>query len=251
MESRSGDSTLPAGLQFTAGYPTPMKLQATRPASSPADIRLPPQQSPSARTQPILHTFWRRMKCADFWSLPMKEIVVRTLNAVHIALVWLASMLIVSMVVVIAVNVFLRFVFDTGILWSEEIALLCIVWFVFISFGLGVRQRLHITLSILPRGRIPRWLDATLDILSEVIMIVVGLVMIIFGSTLVKFTMKSIMPATGWPSGIMYLALPFAGTSIVIESLLHLLHMDGRDAAIDAYLSGEGKASEVFGGKDA
>jgi TRAP-type C4-dicarboxylate transport system permease small subunit len=180
-----------------------------------------------------------------------KALIIKALNAVHIALVWIACALILGMVVIIATNVFLRFAFNTGILWSEEIALLFIVWFVFISFGLGVRQRLHITLSILPRGKIPAWLDATLDIAGEIIMLIVGAVMVIYGNTLVGFTMRSIMPATGLPAGMMYLALPFAGVSIVVESLLHLLRWDGNDAALDAFLSGEGKASDVFGGTNA
>jgi len=181
----------------------------------------------------------------------MKKILVRVLNAIHVALVWAASALIVGMVVIISANVFLRFAFNTGIIWSEEVALLFIVWFVFISFGLGVRQRLHITLSILPKGRIPKWLDAALDFLGEIVMLIVGAVMVVYGGKLVGFTMRSIMPATGWPAGIMYLALPFAGVSIVVESLMHLLRFDGKDAALDAYLSGEGPAAEVFGGDNA
>ncbi|MGB4572470.1 MAG: TRAP transporter small permease [Rectinemataceae bacterium] len=177
----------------------------------------------------------------------MKDLLLRAVNIVHIALVQIAKFFIVAMVLIIAANVFLRYVFNSGILWSEEVALTLCVWFVFISMGLGVKQKLNITINLLPRERIPSWLNKALDLFMELVVIFVGMTMIIYGSSLVKFTMTSIMPATRWPAGILYVVVPFAGVTIVLEAILHILKWDTYDKSIDDFLSGEGKLKDIFG----
>lgn len=177
----------------------------------------------------------------------MKDLLLRAVNIVHIALVQIAKFFIVAMVLIIAANVFLRYVFNSGILWSEEVALTFCVWFVFISMGLGVKQKLNITINLLPRERIPSWLNKALDLFMELVVIFVGMTMIIYGSSLVKFTMTSIMPATRWPAGILYVVVPFAGVTIVLEAILHILKWDTYDKSIDDFLSGEGKLKDIFG----
>ncbi|MFA5853178.1 MAG: TRAP transporter small permease [Spirochaetales bacterium] len=178
----------------------------------------------------------------------MKDLILKTVNVIHILLMEFSKILIVAMVLIVSANVFLRYVFDSGILWSEEVALTLCVWFIFISMGLGVKQRLNITINLLARDKMPGWLNFALDLLLELVVIFVGLIMIIYGSTLVRFTMTSIMPATKWPAGLLYVVVPFAGITIVLEALLHILKWDTYDKAIDDYLSGEGKLKDIFGG---
>lgn len=181
----------------------------------------------------------------------MLKTLVRIIDMVHIGLVTFAKALVIGMVAIVFTNVVLRFVFNTGILWSEEVALLFSVWFIFISFGLGVKQRLHIVINLLPRERMPPAVDRALDILSEIVVILVGITMMYYGTILVQFTMRSIMPATKWPAGLLYAVLPFAGLSICVEALLHIFDADKEDAALDRYLSGEGSLKDVFGGPHA
>jgi TRAP-type C4-dicarboxylate transport system permease small subunit len=179
----------------------------------------------------------------------MKDLILRVINILHIILVELANLFIIGMIGIVFANVVLRYVFQSGILWSEEVALLLCVWFIFISFGLGIKQRLHITINLFARGKIPQWLDRVLDLLTEGIVIFIGAVMVIYGSRLVQFTMMSIMPATRWPAGILYLVVPFAGVTMILEALLHIVGWDKYDATIDSYLMGEGKLKNIFGGK--
>lgn len=178
----------------------------------------------------------------------MKDAILKTINLIHVFLVELSKFLIVAMILIVFANVFLRYVFDSGILWSEEVALTLCVWFIFISMGLGVKQKLNITINFLPKEKIPAWLDTALDFLTETVVIFVGLVMLLYGGKLAQFTMSSIMPATRWPAGILYMVVPLAGLTIVLEAILHLLKWDTYDQPLDDYLSGEGKFKEIFGG---
>jgi TRAP-type C4-dicarboxylate transport system permease small subunit len=178
----------------------------------------------------------------------MKEAILKIVNGLHILLMELAKLFIVAMILIIFANVVLRYVFNSGILWSEEMALLLAVWFIFISMGLGIKQKLNIVINLVPREKIPLWLNKALDLLAEIIVIFVGVIMIIYGARLVGFTMTSIMPATKWPAGILYVVVPFAGLITTLEAILHIIGWDTYDKNVDEYLAGERKLKNIFGG---
>ncbi len=179
----------------------------------------------------------------------MKQVILKLINSIHILLMELAKLFIVAMILIIFANVVLRYVFNSGILWSEEVALLLAVWFIFISMGLGIKQKLNIVINLVQREKLPQWLNKGLDLLAELIVIFVGVIMMAYGSRLVGFTMTSIMPATKWPAGILYMVVPFAGLITTLEALLHIVGWDSYDKNVDEYLAGERKLKDLFGGK--
>lgn len=181
----------------------------------------------------------------------MIKSVVRLFNLIHIGMVYLAKAMIVAMVLITFTNVVLRYGFNSGIIWTEEIALLLSVWFIFIAMGLGVKQGLHINISLIASAKIPKWLDTALYRLRDAVVIIVAFVMLRYGWTLVGFTMKSIMPATNLPQGLLYAAIPFGAIVVLYEAITEMLGIDTNDAAVDAYLSGKGSFKDAMGGHDA
>ena len=177
----------------------------------------------------------------------MKKFLISAVTLIHILLINLSMIMIVAMLLLVFAIVVLRYVFNSGIYWSEEVALVLEVWFIFLSLGLGVKHRLHISINILKRESVSAWLNKALDLLSDIIFLIVGFVMIVYGGKLVQFTMRSIMPATKWPAGILYLVLPIAGFVVVVEALFHILGYNMFDEKIDKYLSGKGgKIRDIF-----
>jgi len=177
----------------------------------------------------------------------MKKSFIKAVTLIHILLINFSMIMIVAMLLLVFVNVVLRYVFNTGIYWSEEVALVLEVWFIFLSLGLGVKHRLHISINVLKRENAPAWLNRILDTLSDIIFLVVGTVMIVYGYKLVGFTMRSIMPATKLPAGLLYMVLPLAGFVVDVEALFHILGYYMFDEKIDQYLSGEGgKIRDIF-----
>jgi TRAP-type transport system small permease protein len=181
----------------------------------------------------------------------MLKSVVAFFNIVHIAMVYLAKVLMIAMVLITFTNVVLRYGFNSGIVWSEEVSLLLAVWFIFIAMSLGVKQKLHIHISLFRPDRIPAWFDRALWQVRNVVVFLVGLVMLVDGWKLVGFTMKSIMPATKWPAGLLYLVLPICSIVIIYETLADMFGIETHDEAVDRYLAGKGSIAEVFGGSDA
>jgi len=153
--------------------------------------------------------------------------VTRFFELFHRFIVSLAKVLLVAMAVVISVNVFMRYVLNSGLRWSEEIALVLVVWFTFISMAMGVKNHLHIHLNLLPSNLPPR-IDKLLLKLENLLMLGCGVVFLIYGSILTKFTMQSILPGTGLPAGIMYIVMPIASIPIIYDSIRELI--SGREA---------------------
>lgn len=55
------------------------------------------------------------------------------------------------LVVILAMQVFFRYVLQTGISWSEEVSRFFFVWFVYISASLAAQKGSHIRVTILTR----------------------------------------------------------------------------------------------------
>ncbi|MBU0934371.1 MAG: TRAP transporter small permease [Spirochaetes bacterium] len=178
----------------------------------------------------------------------MKNGIITFFNVVHIALVYLAKFMMVAMVLIIFVNVVLRYVFNSGLMWSEEVALLLAVWFIFIAMSLGVKQGLHINITLIPESRQSPAVRKVLSWLKSLAALAVALTMIVHGWKLVGFTMQSIMPATQWPAGLLYAILPLSAIVIIYESLMDIFGIDTRDKAVDDFLAGVGSFKDVLGG---
>lgn len=152
------------------------------------------------------------------------RIIQRVFDTLFAAAMVLAKVLVVAMVLLIFVNVFMRYVLRSGITWSEEIALLMSVWFIFIAMALGVRKNLHISIHLFRNP--PAWLERILTLIQNITVLVVGWVMLVYGWRLVEFTSRSIMPATELPSSLLYIVLPFAAVLILYEGVMDILGLE-------------------------
>lgn len=179
-------------------------------------------------------------------SLPRP--VITALHAINrvfdiffrIALV-VAQTLVVLMVLLIGTNVFMRYVLNSGIVWSEEIALLMSVWFIFIAMPLGVRKNLHISIHLF---RNPKpWLDRTLNTVKSLTALLVGYVLLRYGWILIQFTSRSIMPATELPSSLLYMILPVSAVLMIYESVTDLVGFD--TAVSDPDYTADGEEMEI------
>jgi len=156
---------------------------------------------------------------------------------IHLTLVAFAKLLLLAMVVLIFSNVFMRYILNSGIPWSEEVSIVIVVWFTFISLALGVKHRLHISLCLLPERISPRT-DFLLAKITDLVTLFLGYIMIRYGWILVQFTSRSILPATEFPASVMYFPLVLSGILVAYEGFMNLFGLDKGDAGLDERLSG-------------
>ncbi len=169
----------------------------------------------------------------------IKHKISDIMNGIHIGSIYLAMVLLVCMAVIIIINVFMRYILNSGLRWAEEVAKLIMVWFTFIAMAVGVKQGLHISLHILPKN-LPVWADNFLIFLKNIVTLAIAVVFFVYGIKLVQFTSRSIMPATEWPGFILYLILPIASVLIASESLMDIFGIEDNPEKVESvFIRGE------------
>lgn len=115
----------------------------------------------------------------------------------------------VIMVVVIAMQVFMRYVLSSSLSWSEELARYCFIWLVYIGISYGVKKQRHIKVDVAllllkDKGKI------ILNICANLLFLFFALFVIYYGydiaQRLLDFGQTS--PALHIPIGLVYLATP-------------------------------------------
>ena len=144
------------------------------------------------------------------------------LDSVFIWALRLAMLLLVLMVIIVFTNVVLRYGFSSGIRWSEEVALIIVIWFTFIAMALGVKENLHINITILPK-RLPRIFNDILNILKYVLEIFIGVILFYYGIGITQNAGKSRLPATGITNAINYVIVPISAIFIILYAIYYLV----------------------------
>lgn len=143
-------------------------------------------------------------------------------------MIYIAMSLLVAMTVLTCVQVFFRYFIGKSIKWSEEVPLILMVWFGFISIAMGVKKRLHISIQLF-FNMLPKKMQAILLKLIDLIILIFGVFMLIYGYKLTVSTMGSTLPVTKLPGGIIYAVVPVTSVMIIYDSLMFLLGIQGEE----------------------
>lgn len=134
-------------------------------------------------------------------------------------ILFICKLLLVIDILITTMAVIGRFVpFIPDPAWSEQVVLTLMVYMAVLSATLAIRKGSHIRLTAFDR-RLPKRLVKVLDIVSDSLVLVLGIVMLIYGwkvctSPLATFGRYESMP---WLSRFwMYFPIPMAGAGMII-----------------------------------
>ena len=127
---------------------------------------------------------------------------------------YLSMSLLVLMTIVVAWVVFSRYVLGNTPAWGEEGALLCMVWFGFISMAIGVRDNLHISIDVFERILPDSFKNAT-DWIKRALVLAFAIFMVFEGFNMSEVALANDMPGLGIPSAFLYAAVPCSGVAII------------------------------------
>ncbi len=85
----------------------------------------------------------------------------------------IASAFLIITIILVVVNVFLRYVMNTGLVWSEEVATGCFVWAVFLGAAAGYKRRIHIGVDIVV-NLLPQSIQAIVNIVVDLLLIAIN-----------------------------------------------------------------------------
>lgn len=123
--------------------------------------------------------------------------------------------LLIFMVLIVILQVFSRSLFNHSFFWSEEVALVLMVWFSLITMGLGIRDNLHLKIEFFVRLFSKR-VQKYFDLMVEILLIIFALFMTVYGTKVSILMLSSTMPATKLPTAILYSPVAVTGVLILL-----------------------------------
>lgn len=142
-------------------------------------------------------------------------------DCIYRILLEFAKLVILVIVIIVSCEVFARLVIHRSIMWSEEVALLLMVWTAFIAMAIGVEKGLHISISLF-FNMFPKVVQVVIAKINTLATIFFGYILVVYGIKLASMTMNSTLPATQWPAGTAYCMMPVGGIFIIYFALLDL-----------------------------
>ncbi|MEQ9561672.1 MAG: TRAP transporter small permease [Woeseiaceae bacterium] len=134
---------------------------------------------------------------------------------------WFAGAGLIIMTLIIAWQVFARYVLNASPAWAEQAALLLMIWYVMFAAAAGVREGFHIRIAVVEdalSGRLQRLLRIT----AHSVVALFGVAMAFWGSELVTATWAHVIPTLGLPRGVAYIPIPVTGALIFLFSVEHV-----------------------------
>jgi len=126
-----------------------------------------------------------------------------------------------AMLVVVTIQVTGRYVFSNSPGWSEELARQFMVIFSFIGIALGVRNKIHISVTLLV-DNLKRNIRLPLEILGKLLIIVLGVMMSINMSLLFSRLRYNRLPGTGIPVLYIYVIPTAVGVLIALIAIYQI-----------------------------
>lgn len=127
---------------------------------------------------------------------------------------WLAALVCHALLAVICAvtvaQVFLRFALNSPTSWSEEIALLCLIWFGLLAVAVGVRRHEHVAIFVL-RDLLPAPIAVALDYMAQLSIAVFMFVVMFYSVDLMTLAGAQVLPASGLPKWLLYLPASLGG----------------------------------------
>ena len=170
---------------------------------------------------------------------PMR--VNRIFDGLHFISAILACIFLALQLMIISVNVILRYFFNSGISWTEEIATnVLMTAFTFLSMAIGVKLDLHINVNLIPR-RAPQWITTVLLKLKYLVLSTIGFVILYYGILLILGIRGRIASIPVLPAYLQFIMIPLAGVLILYDSIMNLLGLEKDDAYLDRRLMSVGE----------
>jgi TRAP-type transport system small permease protein len=131
------------------------------------------------------------------------------------------ALMMFGMVAIVIWQVFGRYVLHKTPSWSEEVALLLMMYFGFLSISIGFRYQFHIRIHFIA-DRFPKPIQVLLNKLADLLVAAFGILLMIEGYKFTVLTWSSTLPVTKLPTGVQYLIIPVTGVLTFVYGLLWL-----------------------------
>ena len=134
-----------------------------------------------------------------------------------------------SMALVVALQVFFRYVLNHSLFWSEELARFMLVWLSFLGASTAYKRGLHPGVDVFT-SRLPPPFQKACTHLVHIVSLALFIVMIIYGAGFAYVIRAQISPALYLPKWTVFAIIPVSGLVLAIHclALIAAAHKDDR-----------------------
>jgi TRAP-type C4-dicarboxylate transport system permease small subunit len=126
------------------------------------------------------------------------------------------------MTVIIGYQIVSRYIFASTPRWSEELALIFMVWFAFIGMAIGVKRGIHLSIEYF-FNKLNIKAQNIVEVINNTIVFLFGLILFVYGGKLAAMAGMSKMAATGLSTTVLYIMVPINGIMMSIYSIIKII----------------------------
>lgn len=142
----------------------------------------------------------------------------RPLDLIAKICVYISGFCLITLVATFGWLVFGRYILNSTPTWVEQLALLLVVVITFLSSAVGIKERTHLSVEIVPYA-LPHKVRSKLYILIYLIVGAFGIVMMLEAYALTIFNWTTIIPLINVPEGLRSLPMVISGALLALFSL--------------------------------
>lgn len=144
--------------------------------------------------------------------------VSKLLNKINSLVEWIVSVMLVIMVIVVFLQVIFRFIIQSSLSWSEEMARYLLVWISFLGASIGVKKKAHIGVEAVTMF-LPDKIKKIVALIANLSAMVFFIVIIVWGYKILSIVSNQVSPAMEIPMSIPYSALSTSGVLMLLYSI--------------------------------
>jgi TRAP-type C4-dicarboxylate transport system permease small subunit len=132
---------------------------------------------------------------------------------------WTEHIVILFMVLITAIimtNVFVRYVLQTSIIWSEELTIYLMIWASLLATAKAFKRGAHVAFTFFT-NRIPPRQRKIVTLFGHVIVIMFLSMMVYYGYRFAVMNWGQQTPAMRISKGIPYLSIPVSGVLMILQ----------------------------------
>ncbi len=127
-----------------------------------------------------------------------------------------------AMTVIVVAQVFARYVLNSSLFWSEELARYCLVWISFLGATVAYHDRIHPGVNLLG-SRLSMTMERILTALVHLVSMGLFSIMIVHGLEFASFVRLQITPALAIPKWLIMGILPLSGMIFMVHGVRFLV----------------------------
>lgn len=151
----------------------------------------------------------------------MRKILSQIFDVINKVVLWFSTIALFFMTAIVFYQVIARYVFNKPPMWTEEIALIILIWISMLGAGVGVRTGIHVRVEAFI-NIFPKLIRKIIDVCILLFIASFGVGMSYYTFLLVK-RLPNRMAATGIPVWWMYLPAAICGVLIIFSVIVKII----------------------------